>query len=82
MATSTANDEQITRSLMEAWNRYRQVRIELLKTLNLAISNRDPFAEFSEKLVLTVVGGTLDIDQSLIDHGPASNTVGSPSRVL
>lgn len=51
---STSSD-----SLIAAFEKYSPVRTAFLKELSCSGSNRDPLAEFSEKLVATLVDGRL-----------------------
>jgi len=45
--------------LLAALDVYRPARQQLLATLGLGPSNRDPLAEFSEHFVMALMGGTL-----------------------
>ncbi|HEY1701928.1 MAG TPA: hypothetical protein VGG75_19650 [Trebonia sp.] len=45
--------------LLRSLEAYRSARMRLLETLGLAVSNRDPLAEFSEHLVHALLGGQL-----------------------
>jgi hypothetical protein len=45
--------------LLRSFETYRSARVRLLEVLNLAVSNRDPLAEFSEHLVQALLGGKL-----------------------
>jgi hypothetical protein len=45
--------------LREAFARYAQGRAELLEALGIESSNRDPLAEFSERIVAALLGGEL-----------------------
>jgi hypothetical protein len=45
--------------LLRAYEKYRVARLELLAAIECHLSNRDPLAEFSERLVLAALGGTL-----------------------
>jgi hypothetical protein len=51
-AVATANE------LLTALARYREARLELLRALELPVSNRDPLSEFAERLVAALTGGT------------------------
>lgn len=46
-------------ALLEALGSYRAARIELLEALGCAGSNRDPFAEFAERIALAAIGGEM-----------------------
>jgi hypothetical protein len=52
------NPARVT-ELLAALDVYRPARQQLLATLGLGSSNRDPLAEFSEHLVGALMGGTL-----------------------
>src|SRR5262249_5622271 len=45
--------------LLRSLEAYRAARVRLLEVLDLAVSNRDPLAEFSEHLVQALLGGKL-----------------------
>jgi hypothetical protein len=45
--------------LVSAIERYRTARLAFLNVLGVAISNRDPLAEFSERLVAALPGGSV-----------------------
>lgn len=45
--------------LREVFARYAQGRAELLEALGIESSNRDPLAEFSERIVAALLGGEL-----------------------
>jgi hypothetical protein len=45
--------------LLREYQKYRAARLELLAFIGCHDSNRDPLAEFSERLVVTALGGTL-----------------------
>jgi hypothetical protein len=45
--------------LLRSLEAYRSARVRLLEVLDLAVSNWDPLAEFSEHLVQALLGGTL-----------------------
>ena len=45
--------------LRDAFARYARGRAELLKAIGVSGSNRDPLAEFSERLIAALLGGTL-----------------------
>ncbi|MHB2021537.1 MAG: hypothetical protein ACYCW6_31790 [Candidatus Xenobia bacterium] len=45
--------------LLKALREYRVARQTLLRALGCSISNRDPLAEFAERLAAAVLGGTL-----------------------
>lgn len=47
------------RELREAFARYAQGRAELLEALGIKGSNRDPLAEFSERIVAALLNGDL-----------------------
>lgn len=44
--------------LLEALAEYRGARLRLLRLLDVSVSNRDPLAEFAERLVAALTGGT------------------------
>jgi hypothetical protein len=46
-------------ALLDALATYRAARIDLLEVLGCAGSNRDPFAEFAERIALAAIGGTM-----------------------
>ena len=46
-------------ALLDALGRYRMARSEFLEALGCIGSNRDPFAEFAERIALAAVGGTM-----------------------
>jgi hypothetical protein len=46
-------------AILEALDAYRSARVAFLAALECPISNRDPFAEFAERLVAAWLGGTL-----------------------
>src|SRR5687767_5040124 len=46
-------------ALLAAYSAYRDARILLLRELECLASNRDPLAEFSERLVAKMLGGEL-----------------------
>lgn len=48
---------------MDALAVYRDARLNLLRTLGLASSNRDPLAEFSEQFVAALMDGTLAVSR-------------------
>jgi hypothetical protein len=52
-------DPARTKVLLKAFEAYRSARVRLLGVLDLAVSNRDPLAEFSEHLVQALLGGKL-----------------------
>ncbi len=52
------NSERVS-DLVEALERYREARLELLGVLGLPHSNREPLAEWSEHLVAALVDGQL-----------------------
>lgn len=45
--------------LLNAFDQYRYARLQFMRSLGCPASNRDPLAEFSERLVATLVGGQL-----------------------
>lgn len=45
--------------LRDAFERYARGRAELLEAIGVTGSNRDPLAEFSERLIAALLGGTL-----------------------
>ena len=45
--------------LLDALSQYRRARLAFLDALRTGTSNRDPIAEFSERLVASLYGGTL-----------------------
>ena len=45
--------------LLSVWETYRQARLALLDQIACSGSNRDPLAEFSERLVVSLLGGQL-----------------------
>jgi hypothetical protein len=45
--------------ILEALGAYRSARVAFLAALECPISNRDPFAEFAERLVAAWLGGSL-----------------------
>ncbi len=45
--------------ILDALGAYRSARVAFLAALECPISNRDPFAEFAERLVAAWLGGTL-----------------------
>ncbi len=52
-------DSERVSALVEALERYREARLELLGVLGLPLSNREPLAEWSEHLVAAVLDGKL-----------------------
>ncbi len=46
-------------ALLDALSVYRAARIDLLDSLGCAGSNRDPFAEFAERIALAAISGTM-----------------------
>ena len=47
------------RALLRSLEAYRSARAQFLEALDLAVSNRDPLAGFSEHLVAALLGETL-----------------------
>ena len=45
--------------LRDAFERYARGRAELLEAIGVTSSNRDPLAEFSERLIAALLGGSL-----------------------
>src|SRR3954451_5491133 len=45
-------------ALLDALREYRDARLRLLGLLEVPVSNRDPLAEFAERLVAALTGGT------------------------
>jgi hypothetical protein len=64
----TSNDPGRVRDLMTALDVYRPARQHFLGVLGLPVSNRDPFAEFSEQLVHALEGGTLAVSRVQAGH--------------
>jgi hypothetical protein len=46
-------------ALLEALSAYRIARVRLLEALGCSGSNRDPFAEFAERIAVAALGGTM-----------------------
>lgn len=44
---------------MQALAVYRDARLNLLRTIGVPVSNRDPLSEFAEQFVAALMGGTL-----------------------
>jgi hypothetical protein len=65
---SDAEHPQRARELFEALDAYRPARQAFLAVLGLPASNRDPFAEFSEQLVHSLMGGTLALSRVQVGH--------------
>ena len=64
--------------LLEAFEKYRLARLTLLNELNCACSNRDPLAEFSERLVAELVNGHLTESRVQPDYdiiGPSGEKI-------
>jgi hypothetical protein len=55
-------------TLVAAFEAYRPARERFLGVLGLPISNRDPFAEFSEQLVHSLMGGSLAASRVQAGH--------------
>lgn len=55
MSTTSADVE----SLLGALSAYRRARVEFLEAIDCVGSNRDPFAEFAERIALAALGGTM-----------------------
>jgi hypothetical protein len=53
------SDEAQLRKLSDALETYRPARQQMLTTLGLGVSNRDPLAEWSEHFVAALTGGIL-----------------------
>jgi hypothetical protein len=54
--------------LCDALDGYRPARQKMLATLGLAVSNRDPLAEWSEHIVNALLGGTLAPNRVQADY--------------
>ena len=57
--TGHSSDQARIRQLCAALDTYRPARQQMLATLGLGVSNRDPRAEWSEHLVAALTGGEL-----------------------
>lgn len=65
---SEAEHPDRARALLDALDVYRPARQAFLAVLGLPVSNRDPFAEFSEQFVHALMGGVLATSRVQIGH--------------
>lgn len=54
--------------LLMMFGEYRSARARFLERIECPASNRDPFAEFSERLVAQLLNGTLRISRVQADY--------------
>lgn len=64
--------------LLRDWESYRAARKTILAVLDCPTSNRDPLAEFSERLVAAILGGTLAASRVQKDY----DIIGSDNQYI